>query len=174
MRQGVVACLLSLGAVACITPAEGPSSYHFPKRFSAIQLIRVEHPQGTTEFAATLDRESDAITVVVLEPITLRPLLRLEDVSGTFSMTQGASQELPLPEREGRWLLATLRAMLDAKDQPLVAGFVEKSLTAQVWYRLEAFEGGPECRWPRRIEWQMSQPRAIRVKVENREWTCLP
>ena len=162
--------------LGCVTPVKEDVKFDgFPEAFRAIQIVKIQSPNGGESLLANLIKErSQSYVVTFLHPLAQSPLL-------TLSYRNGVSSEKHLYEKlpadiHGEEILRSMRNLYEHK----VFGGDGNSLTYEdnfVTYTLSELKNfgtdGKPCWFPNEIEIKpKSGDLVTRVQVQTKELEC--
>ena len=155
--------------VGCVTVP--PVAYEFPLHFTALQVVEMKGREGNLTLLATLDRDGKHFTAVFLDAVLQRPLIRLEYDAHGFRETR--LSDLAISSEDAQWIMGGIVKMFERRDFRAEGAALVGSADG-VAYSLRDWEGPPACRRPRVIEWTLDRRGPLVIRVENREFECLP
>jgi|GEM_PF-4782364 len=106
----LLVCMGGIGAcvTGCTTSRVRGATYRFPDAFSAQQRIEIDLGKTRQNFVATVKRDSQGLTVVLLEPFFQMPMVEL-----TRSADGPVKETWHVPKPEGAHHASKLIGMLD-------------------------------------------------------------
>lgn len=147
LRVALMACVLSAGC-ALSPRAPGRTTWTFPPRYRALQVVSVALPDGQRDFLASVIRADHRIDVVLFEPALMVPLI---SASGGDRPASEIVFLEGIPPGQGVrlvHLLATMHSIIfDIREGPTTTG-----ARAGFRFTLKDFESVAGCRFPRVVE----------------------